>query len=72
MIERNTTGTNSLKADVFATADCKFQFANLAGTAAGFTQFGSTVTDDATTDCDESLVLLRARRDDQVPPDQHG
>src|SRR5262249_27141902 len=59
MIERNTVGTNSLKADVFATADCKFQMQNLAGTAAGFTQFGETVANDPTTDCDESLLLLR-------------
>ena len=29
MIQRNTEGTNSLKADVFATADCKFQLGNL-------------------------------------------
>ena len=33
MIMRNTDGTNTLKADVFATADCKFQLGNLAGTA---------------------------------------
>ena len=59
MIERNTTGTNSLKADVFATADCKFQLANLNGTAAGFTQFGATVADDPTTGCDESALLTR-------------
>jgi Ca2+-binding RTX toxin-like protein len=60
MIERNTIGTNSLKADVFATADCKFQLANLNGTPAGFTQFGSNVADDlTTTDCDESKLLIR-------------
>src|SRR4029077_6709904 len=60
MIERNTVGTNSLKADVFATADCKFQMANLNGTAAAFTQFGATVADDpTTTDCDESLLVQR-------------
>ena len=29
MIQRNTDGTNTLKADVFATADCKFQVANI-------------------------------------------
>src|SRR5262249_32609366 len=29
MIQRNTDGTNTLKADAFATADCKFQLANL-------------------------------------------
>jgi Ca2+-binding RTX toxin-like protein len=60
MIERNTVGTNSLKADVFATADCKFQLANLNGTAAGFAAQGSTVTDDpTTTDCNENLLLQR-------------
>ena len=29
LIERNTDGTHSLKADAFATADCKFELANL-------------------------------------------
>ena len=29
MIERNTEGTNTLKADAFATADCKFQLGNI-------------------------------------------
>ena len=29
MIQRNTEGTNSLKADAFATADCKFQMSFL-------------------------------------------
>ena len=29
MIQRNTDGTNTLKADAFATADCKFQLGNL-------------------------------------------
>ncbi len=59
MIQRNTEGTNTLKADAFATADCKFQLANLAGTPAGFTQFGSTVADDPSTECKENLLLLR-------------
>jgi len=59
LIERNTDGTNTLKADAFATADCKFQLANLAGTAAGFTTFGATVADDPTTQCDESKLLIR-------------
>ena len=60
IIQRNTDNTNSLKADAFATADCKFQLANLNGTPAGFTQSGATVTDDpTTTDCDESKLLLR-------------
>src|SRR5262249_17750577 len=59
MITRNTVGTNSLKADVFATADCKFQPANLNGTPAGFAASGSVVADDPTTDCDETALLLR-------------
>lgn len=59
MIQRNTDGTNSLKADAFATADCKFQLANLAGTPSGFQQFGSTVADDPSTECPENLLLLR-------------
>ncbi len=60
MIQRNTEGTDSLKADAFATADCKFQLANLNGTPAGFATLGATVADDpSTTDCDESLLLLR-------------
>ena len=57
---RNTEGTNSLKADAFATADCKFQLANLAGTPAGYAASGSKVADDpSTTDCDENMLLLR-------------
>ncbi len=60
IIQRNTEGTSSLKADAFATADCKFQLKNLAGTAGGFASFGSTVADDTTTtDCDESRLLKR-------------
>ncbi len=60
LIQRNTDGTNTLKSDAFATADCKFQIANLDGTPAGFTAHGSTVADDpATTGCDESKLLLR-------------
>ncbi len=51
---RNTDGTHTLKADVFATADCKFQLANLAGTPAGFTAFGNSVADDPTSECDET------------------
>ena len=56
---RNTEGTNTLKADVFATADCKFQLENLAGTPAGFTQFGNTVADDPATECNETALLIR-------------
>jgi len=60
IIQRNTDGTNTLKADAFATADCKFQLANLKGTAADFTALGSVVADDPATDCDESLLLVRS------------
>ncbi len=60
LIQRNTEGTNSLKADAFGTADCRFQLAHLDGTPAGFTANGATVADDpSTTDCDESKLLLR-------------
>jgi Ca2+-binding RTX toxin-like protein len=60
LIQRNTDGTNTLKADAFSTADCKFQLANLAGTAAGFTANGASVADDLTTaDCDENALLQR-------------
>ena len=60
LIMRNTTGTNTLKADAFGTADCKFQLANLDGTAAGFALNGSSVADDpSTTDCNENLLLFR-------------
>jgi len=60
LVQRNTDGTNTLKADAFATADCKFQLANLHGTAADFTTLGATVADDpSTTDCNENLLLQR-------------
>ncbi|MBO9522821.1 MAG: Ig-like domain-containing protein [Nocardioidaceae bacterium] len=59
LIQRNTDNTNTLKADAFATADCKFQLANLAGTAAGFTANGATVADDPSTECDETALLTR-------------
>jgi Ca2+-binding RTX toxin-like protein len=60
IIERNTDGTHSLKADAFATADCKFQLANLDGTVSGFIAHGAIVADDpTTTDCNESLLLQR-------------
>ncbi|HET9873532.1 MAG TPA: Ig-like domain-containing protein [Propionibacteriaceae bacterium] len=58
LIMRNTNA-HSLKADAFATADCKFELKNLAGTTAGFTQFGNTVNDDPASECKENLVLLR-------------
>src|SRR6185295_13445782 len=48
-----------LKADAFATADCKFQLANLNGTPAGFTAQGAVVSNDPSTECDESKLLQR-------------
>ena len=59
LMMRNTEGTNTLKADAFATADCKFQLGNLAGTPAGFTAFGNTVADDPGTECNETALLIR-------------
>src|SRR5205823_6210631 len=71
MIERNTTGTNSLKADVFATADCKFQLGNLTfpadpanpanslDGATPITGADSVNNDPSTTDCNENQLLLR-------------
>jgi Ca2+-binding RTX toxin-like protein len=58
LVMRNTPA-HTLKADPFATADCKFELANLFGTPAGFDQFGSTVADDPASECDESQLLLR-------------
>ena len=59
LVLRNTEGTDSFKADAFATSDCKFKLANLAGTPAGFTQFGSSVADDPGSECNETTLLLR-------------
>jgi Ca2+-binding RTX toxin-like protein len=59
MIQRNTDGTHSLKADAFATADCRFELKNLKGTPDGFASDGATVADDPTSSCDESKLLLR-------------
>jgi Ca2+-binding RTX toxin-like protein len=60
LIQRNTAGSaNTLKADAFATADCKFQLKGLDGNPAGFASFGSTVADNVATQCDESKLLFR-------------
>ena len=56
LMMRNTTAL-SLKADPFATADCKFQFANAPGIASAPT--GTTVVDDPTSECREDLLLTR-------------
>jgi Ca2+-binding RTX toxin-like protein len=53
---RNTTA-HTLKADSFATADCKFEFAGNPGIATPTTN--GTVTDDPTTTCNERKLLIR-------------
>ena len=58
LMMRNTNAKN-LKADSFATADCKFELANLAGTATGFGVDGNTVSDDITSECNETALLIR-------------
>ncbi|MBC7645335.1 MAG: heme peroxidase, partial [Thermoleophilia bacterium] len=52
LIQRNSDA-HSLKADVFATADCEFELANLQGAVPGL------IADDPTSACDESLKLIR-------------
>ena len=56
---QRTTESHTLKADAFATADCKFELANLQGTPAGFALNGNLVANDPLSDCDESALLLR-------------
>jgi Ca2+-binding RTX toxin-like protein len=58
LMMRNTTA-HTLKADSFATADCKFQMSNLNGTAAGYALLGSTVADDVPSECLENELLIR-------------
>ncbi|WP_236783068.1 peroxidase family protein [Arthrobacter sp. QXT-31] len=58
LMMRNTNA-KALKADAFATADCKFELKNLAGTAAAFTASGNTVADDPASECNEAKVLIR-------------
>ena len=59
LIQRNTSNTHSLKADAFATADCRFELTRLDGTAAGFNAHGPTVADDPATQCNETKLLDR-------------
>jgi Ca2+-binding RTX toxin-like protein len=59
MIQRNTEGTRALKADAFATADCRFELGQLDGTPQGFALHGENVADDPTTGCREDLLLKR-------------
>ncbi|SFF47205.1 Ca2+-binding protein, RTX toxin-related [Actinoplanes philippinensis] len=58
LISRNTTA-GGLRADVFATADCKFDMATLNGTAEGYGRQGNLVDDDPASECDERALLLR-------------
>ncbi|MCU1561711.1 MAG: heme peroxidase, partial [Arthrobacter sp.] len=58
LMMRNTNA-HSLKADAFATADCKFQMSNLAGTTDGWAASGPVVADDGASECREDLLLLR-------------
>ncbi len=73
MIQRNTDGANSLKADVFATADCKFQLAKITAYSglptssinevppiAPITTAGAVNDDPNTPDCDENQLLVRS------------
>ena len=60
LIVRNTDGTHTIKADAFATADCKFELGQLTFPApAGSPVTGAgSVADDPTSDCDENRLLL--------------
>ncbi|WP_180987447.1 peroxidase family protein [Arthrobacter sp. AFG20] len=58
MMMRNTN-VHSLKADVFATSDCKFELKKLGGTPAGFAADGNTVADDPDSECSEPDLLIR-------------
>ena len=69
LIQRNTDGTNTLKADAFATADCKFELATSPSPPPGrepehvrraaHHRDGVGQRRPATTDCDENQLLLR-------------
>jgi Ca2+-binding RTX toxin-like protein len=58
MMMRNTNA-QALKADAFATADCKFELKNLNGTTQGFASSGNTVKDDPASECNEAALLIR-------------
>jgi Ca2+-binding RTX toxin-like protein len=66
LVMRNTP-SHSLKADPFATADCKFELANLTSPAASGINIAGlpnitgpgSVQDDPATECDENALLLR-------------
>jgi Ca2+-binding RTX toxin-like protein len=56
LVMRNTTA-HTLKADAFATADCKFELGNLPAATEPFTT--NILADDPASECDESKVLIR-------------
>jgi Ca2+-binding RTX toxin-like protein len=56
IIMRNTNA-HTLKADAFATADCKFQLGSNPGIAGPIN--GNTVTNDPISECDETALLIR-------------
>ncbi|MDQ0821165.1 Ca2+-binding RTX toxin-like protein [Arthrobacter sp. V4I6] len=59
LMMRNTNA-HTLKADAFATADCKFELKKLAGTAQGFIDSGGNrVADDPDSECSEPDLLIR-------------
>ena len=68
LMMRNTTA-HSLKADSFATADCKFQLGSNPGIAGPIT--GTSIVDDPTSECNENALLIRMPGwSDPLPPDQ--
>ncbi len=59
LVERNTTA-HTLKADAFATADCKFQVGNLVSPATSGANLGiGSVQDDPTSQCNENALLIK-------------
>lgn len=56
LVMRNTNA-HTLKADAFATADCKFEFGHNPGIAG--TTSGSTVQEDPLSECSETALLIR-------------
>ena len=61
IVLRNTTNSHTLKADPFATADCKFELGNLTWPAdpGSFITGTGSVNDDPTTECNENRLLIR-------------
>ena len=75
LIERNTDGTRTLKADAFATADCKFELANLTfrrRPPARRSRGPARSADDPNTGLQrEPAAAAQAGRHDPVPRPQH-